>query len=51
VLSRRFFGHDQLLTVRLDSGQTLRVRVGAYGGIRPEDRVVVGVRGAVLTFS
>ncbi len=50
VLSRRFFGHDQLLTVRLDSGQTLRVRVGAYGGIRPEDRVVVGVRGAVLVF-
>ncbi|MBA3415227.1 MAG: ABC transporter ATP-binding protein [Chloroflexia bacterium] len=50
VLSRLFYGHDQLLTVRLDSGQTLRVRVGAYGGIRPDSRVVVGVRGAVLTF-
>ena len=50
VLSRLFFGHDQLLTVHLNAGLTLRARVGSYGGIRPGDRVVVGVRGAVLAF-
>ena len=50
VLSRHFFGHDQLLTVRFDSGCVLNVRLGTYGGIRPGDRVFVRVRGAVRTF-
>jgi iron(III) transport system ATP-binding protein len=48
VLGRLFFGHDQLLQIRLDSGTTLSARLGAYGGIRPGDRVHVSVRGAVL---
>jgi len=50
VLTRAFFGHDQLMTVRLDTGRVLHARLGPYGGIRPGDRVGVGVRGAVLTF-
>src|SRR5579884_521402 len=52
VLHREFYGHDQLMTIRLDapSRLTLRARLGTYGGIRPGDRVQVGVRGAVLTF-
>lgn len=50
VLTRLFFGHDQLMKLRLDSGGTLNARIGTYGGIRPGDRVHVGVRGAVLTF-
>jgi iron(III) transport system ATP-binding protein len=50
VVTRAFFGHDQVLTVRLDTGRVLRARLGPYGGIRPGDRVVAGVRGAVLVF-
>jgi iron(III) transport system ATP-binding protein len=48
VVGRLFFGHDQLLRLRLDSGTTLNARLGSYGGIRPGDRVQVSVRGAVL---
>jgi iron(III) transport system ATP-binding protein len=51
VQHRLFFGHDQLMTLRLDTGRLLRARLGSYGGIRPGDRVHVGVRGAVLTFA
>jgi iron(III) transport system ATP-binding protein len=50
VLTRLFYGHDQVMRVRLDTGGTVNVRLGTYGGIRPGDRVHVGVRGAVLTF-
>ncbi len=50
VLNRLFYGHDQTLTVRLDTGRQLRARLGPYGGIRPGDRVLASVRGAVLTF-
>ncbi len=50
VLARLFFGHDQLMKIQLDSGRTLNARMGSYGGIRPGDRVHVGVRGAVLSF-
>lgn len=50
VLSRLFYGHDQVMNVRLDTGSTLNARIGSYGGIRPGDRVHVAVRGAVLTF-
>jgi iron(III) transport system ATP-binding protein len=50
VLSRLFYGHDQLLTVRLDTGRELQARIGAYGGIRPGDRVQASVRGAALAF-
>jgi iron(III) transport system ATP-binding protein len=50
IQSRLFFGHDQVLTVLLDSGGTIRARVGAYGGIRPGDRVQTAIRGAALAF-
>jgi iron(III) transport system ATP-binding protein len=50
VVARAFYGHDQVMTVRLDSGRVLSARLGSYGGIRPGDRVHVSVRGAVLTF-
>ena len=50
IVSRAFFGHDQLLTLRLDSGQSLKARLGAYGGFRPGDRVGVHVRGGALAF-
>ncbi len=50
VVTRAFYGHDQLVTVRLDSGRVLRARLGTYGGIRPGDQVTVSVRGAVLAF-
>ena len=50
VLTRAFFGHDQVLAVQLDTGRVLRARLGPYGGIRTGDRVVAGVRGAVLVF-
>jgi iron(III) transport system ATP-binding protein len=50
IVSRAFFGHDQLLTLRLDSGETLKARLGAYGGFRPGDRVNVSVRGGALAY-
>jgi iron(III) transport system ATP-binding protein len=50
VLSRLFYGHDQLMRIELDSGRQLNARIGSYGGIRQGDRVQVGVRGAVLCF-
>ncbi len=50
VVTRLFYGHDQIMTIRLDSGRTLRARLGSYGGIRPGSRVQASVRGAVLTF-
>ena len=50
IVSRAFFGHDQLLTLKLDSGQPLKARLGAYGGFRPGDRVLVSVRGGALAY-
>jgi iron(III) transport system ATP-binding protein len=50
VITRLFYGHDQLMRLELDSGAEVNARLGAYGGIRTGDRVHVGVRGAVLTF-
>ena len=50
VEDRLFFGHDQLLQVRLETGGTIHVRLGAYGGIRPGHIVHVAVRGAVTAF-
>ena len=51
VVSRLFYGHDQLMRVQLDSGTLINARLGSYGGIRPGDRVHIGVRGAFLTFA
>jgi iron(III) transport system ATP-binding protein len=50
VEDRLFFGHDQLLRVRLETGGIISVRLGAYGGIRAGHIVHVAVRGAVTAF-
>lgn len=50
VLTREFYGHDQLMRVQLNNGTVVRARLGSYGGIRPGDSVQVTVRGGVLTF-
>ena len=50
VLTREFYGHDQVMHVRLEDGTVVRARLGSYGGIRPGDNVRVAVRGSVLTF-
>ena len=50
IVSRAFFGHDQLLTLQLKCGQLLKARLGAYGGFRPGDQVMVSVRGGALAY-
>ena len=50
IVSRAFFGHDQLLTLCLDSGEILKARLGAYGGFRPGDSVSVNVRGGAIAY-
>jgi iron(III) transport system ATP-binding protein len=47
VLSRSFFGHDQLLAVELESGLHLRSRVVGSGSWRTGDEVLVRVVGPV----
>ena len=47
VLSRSFFGHDQLLSVELDSGRRVRCRVVGAGSWHPGDQVLVRVVGPV----
>lgn len=45
-----FFGHDQLLTLDLDGGATLRSRTTSQVEVTPGDRVAVGVDGKVMTY-
>lgn len=47
IVSRRFFGHDQLLGLRLDSGQVVRSRRLGYPAWHPGDRVLVWIEGPV----
>jgi iron(III) transport system ATP-binding protein len=50
VLAREFYGHDQLLKLRLDSGPVLCSRLGGGPGFRPGQRVAVEVQGPALVF-
>jgi iron(III) transport system ATP-binding protein len=50
VLSREFYGHDQLIKLRLDSGPVLCSRLGGGPGFRSGERVAVGVSGPALVF-
>ena len=50
VLAREFYGHDQLIKLRLDSGPVLCSRLGGGPGFRPGERVAVEVQGAALVF-
>ena len=47
VVSRRFFGHDQLLGLRLESGRVVRSRRLGYPAWHPGDRVQVWIEGPV----
>jgi iron(III) transport system ATP-binding protein len=47
VLARSFFGHDQLLSVELDTGRRLRSRVVGGDSWHPGDEVLVRVVGPV----
>ena len=50
VISREFYGHDQLIKLRLDSGPVLCSRLGGGPGFRPGERVAVAVSGQALVF-
>jgi iron(III) transport system ATP-binding protein len=43
VIQREFFGHDQLVTVALPGGGTVRARLGPAAWVRPKRRVRVAV--------
>jgi iron(III) transport system ATP-binding protein len=51
VVGREFYGHDQLIKLRLNSGRTILSRPGAGPGFEPGERVAVEVRGSALVFS
>jgi iron(III) transport system ATP-binding protein len=50
VVGREFYGHDQLIKLRLNSGRTILSRLGAGPGFEPGERVAVEVRGSALVF-
>ncbi len=50
VVSREFYGHDQLIKLRLDSGRTVLSRLGMGPGFKPGERVAVEVRGPAVVF-
>jgi iron(III) transport system ATP-binding protein len=43
VVSREFFGHDQLLSLRTATGRTLRARLGSVTDLNPGDRCRVRI--------
>jgi hypothetical protein len=47
VVSRRFFGHDQLLGLKLASGRVVRSRRLGYPAWHPGDHVQVWIEGPV----
>ncbi len=50
VVSVEYFGHDEMLTVRLKSGKLLKVRLLASPGIAEGQSVRVQVKGEILAF-
>ncbi len=50
VILREFFGHDQLVTVRLRSGNLVRSRMGPHASFSPGDHVGVRVAHKVTVF-
>ncbi|RMF05925.1 MAG: ABC transporter ATP-binding protein [Chloroflexi bacterium] len=51
VVDREFFGHDQLVTVRLASGAVLHSRLlGLSGDFRPGQRVSLQIQGRVMVY-
>ena len=50
VEDREFYGHDQLLKLRLDSGRTLRARLVGVPGFGLGERVAISVWGSAIVF-
>jgi iron(III) transport system ATP-binding protein len=51
IIDREYFGHDQLLTIQLESGAQLQSRLlGSQGDFYPGQRVAVEVRGKVVVY-
>ncbi len=48
VVDQEFYGHDQVLEVRLPDGHTLRSRIGPTPSLRIGDRVAIGIDELVL---
>jgi iron(III) transport system ATP-binding protein len=46
-----YFGHDQLVEVRLEDGARVRSRMGPVRAFEPGDRVSVAVTGEVIAFA
>jgi iron(III) transport system ATP-binding protein len=50
VIAQEFYGHDQLIKLRLDSGPVLCSRLGAGPGFRAGERVSVEAHGTAVVF-
>ena len=50
VTAREFYGHDQLVMVRLPSGMIVKARLGPGDAVRVGERVRASARGAALAF-
>jgi iron(III) transport system ATP-binding protein len=51
VVDTQFYGHDQLVTVRLDDGTIWQARAWASDHVRPGERVNVALQGTAFAFS
>ncbi len=50
VIAREFYGHDQMLYVRLAGGRVVRARLGPVSELAPGDRCSVAVPGALRAY-
>jgi iron(III) transport system ATP-binding protein len=50
VLGREFYGHDQLIRLRLDSGEEVLSRLWGTAGFQSGERVSVAARGPAVAF-
>jgi iron(III) transport system ATP-binding protein len=51
VISRTYFGHDQMMKVRTNQGVELQVRLGTYRMFEPGDRVALAITCPVVAYS
>jgi iron(III) transport system ATP-binding protein len=51
IVSHEYYGHDQMVTVRLANGELMRVREMAGHDFAPGQRLGVSVRGGVVVFA
>ncbi len=50
IVSRQFYGHDQVITIELGGGEMIEARVGGHYPVFPGSRVRLSIRGVVQTF-